>query len=67
MITLHAQDFAYHVQENRTKHYRKFMYFGFDFRFYSFFLILLTDDSDEDQLIDNKTKTSRFLPHNEIE
>ena len=33
--TLHAQDFAYPGQENRLKHYRKFMYFGFDFRFYS--------------------------------
>ena len=36
--TLHAQDFAYPGQENKTKHYSKFIYFGFDFRFYSFFL-----------------------------
>ena len=33
--TLHAQDFAYPGQENRLKHYTKFIYFGFDFRFYS--------------------------------
>ena len=35
--TLHAQNFECPGQEKRTKHYRKFMYFGFDFRFYSIF------------------------------
>lgn len=31
----YVQDFVYFGQEDRLKFYRKFIYFGFDFRFYS--------------------------------